>query len=127
MINLECSLWQILAQMRQSFEVETIAEDAETFPEDADILMVIHPTGLAENLLRKIDQWALAGKNLMIFVDPHCEFAAPDPSVAIQQGVAPDPQTSSKIVFVKCLAWFTVGIQTIKAARQNPVDSLRAE
>ncbi|WP_273276011.1 ABC transporter permease [Roseivirga sp.] len=25
------------------------------------------------------------------------------------------------------LAWFTVGIQTIKAARQNPVDSLRAE
>ena len=86
--------WQILAQMRQSFAVEIIAEDAEALPEDADILMVVHPKELSENLLKGIDQWALAGKNLMVFVDPHCEFAAPDPSVAIQQGVAPDPQTS---------------------------------
>jgi gliding motility-associatede transport system auxiliary component len=75
--------WQFLAQMRQLFEVEMIAADATSLPADLQVLVLVHPTGLAEEILQAIDQYALDGGNLLAFLDPHCEA---DPAASPASG-----------------------------------------
>ncbi len=68
--------WQVLAQLRNLFEVEVVAADAETLPEQFDALVIAHPKALSENLLRAIDQYAVGGGKLLLFLDPYCESDA---------------------------------------------------
>ncbi len=68
--------WQVLAQLRNLFEVEVVAADAEALPEQFDALVIAHPKGLNEKLLRAVDQYAVGGGNLLIFLDPYCESDA---------------------------------------------------
>ncbi len=65
--------WKVLDQLGDFFETEVLDASAEELPKDLDVLVVIHPRGFSDQLLYQIDQWALAGKPLLVFVDPHCE------------------------------------------------------
>ena len=65
--------WHILTELRNFYDVEVLDETAGEIPEDLDLLCVIHPRGFSQDMLYAIDQWALKGKPLMVFVDPHCE------------------------------------------------------
>ncbi len=65
--------WRLLEQLGDFFDTRVLEPAAEDLPDDLDVLVVIHPRGFGERTLYQIDQWALAGKPLLVFVDPHCE------------------------------------------------------
>jgi gliding motility-associatede transport system auxiliary component len=74
--------WGILEQLRDFFDVEVLPASAPDLSK-TDVLVVIHPRGFTEDVLYQIDQWALAGKPLVVFVDPQCDVdpgASDDPS-----------------------------------------------
>lgn len=64
--------WMILEALGDFFEVEVLPPTGADLSE-LDALAVIHPRGFGDETLYQIDQWALAGKPLVVFVDPHCE------------------------------------------------------
>ncbi|MSR45175.1 MAG: hypothetical protein EXS15_07475 [Phycisphaerales bacterium] len=65
--------WQVLSQLRTLFHVEVVAPDAEKLPDSFDVLVIAHPKGLSEKLLRAIDQYAVNGGAMLLFLDPYCE------------------------------------------------------
>ncbi|MBC8405165.1 MAG: Gldg family protein [Planctomycetes bacterium] len=65
--------WQIVTQMQQQFEVEIIQPDATELPSDLQVLMLLHPKALTEEMLNSIDAYAIGGGNILAFLDPHCE------------------------------------------------------
>src|SRR5215469_7121061 len=64
---------QVLAQMKQFFDVKPLSGEIEKLPDDTRVLMVVHPQDLSEKTLYTIDQWVMAGNATMIFVDPFAE------------------------------------------------------
>lgn len=69
--------WIIADQLAEAFDIESIGRDAETLPERLDVLMLVHPHNLSESLLESIDQFALAGGRVLVFVDPLAEAQVP--------------------------------------------------
>ena len=65
--------WVVIDQIDQSSELQTITPGAESLPADLDLLVLIQPRGLAESLLSSIDQFALSGGHVLVFVDPLAE------------------------------------------------------
>jgi ABC-type uncharacterized transport system involved in gliding motility auxiliary subunit len=65
--------WQIVSQMQQQFEVEMIQPDATELPSGLQVLMLLHPKGFNEDMLKAIDAYAVDGGNILAFIDPHCE------------------------------------------------------
>jgi len=66
--------WVVVDQIDQSAELEVITPDAEILPTDLDLLILIQPRGLTESLLISIDQFALAGGRILVFLDPMAEM-----------------------------------------------------
>jgi ABC-type uncharacterized transport system involved in gliding motility auxiliary subunit len=64
---------QTLAQMRQFFDVKNVPQSGGKIPDDAKVLMVVHPQHLDDATRYEIDQWVLAGKPTIVFVDPFAE------------------------------------------------------
>lgn len=69
--------WQIVTQMKELFEVKTVAPDAAEIPSDIQALMVVHPKSLPDRAQFLIDQFVLKGGRLLVFVDPWCEADVP--------------------------------------------------
>jgi ABC-type uncharacterized transport system involved in gliding motility auxiliary subunit len=67
--------WQVLQQMRDLFEVEVIGRDAAKLPEKLDVLMLVHPYNLSPATLYAIDQYALSGGKLLVFLDAHLQLS----------------------------------------------------
>ncbi len=67
--------WLIMDQIREFFEVENIAQTATEIPSRVDVLLVAQPTGLTPAAAYAIDQYALKGGKVLVFVDPHAEAA----------------------------------------------------
>jgi ABC-type uncharacterized transport system involved in gliding motility auxiliary subunit len=65
--------WVVIDQIDQASELQTITPGAESLPADLDLLVLIQPRGLAESLLSSIDQFALSGGHVLVFVDPLAE------------------------------------------------------
>ncbi len=65
--------WVIYDQLEQLFEVVDVSNDAAQFPDDLDLLMVIHPKALSEAMQYRIDQFVLSGGRLVAFLDPFAE------------------------------------------------------
>ncbi len=66
--------WVVIDQIDQASELQTIAPDAESLPAGLDLLVLIQPRGLGESLLSSIDQFALSGGRVLVFVDPLAEM-----------------------------------------------------
>jgi len=60
--------WVFIQEWQSQFDVEEITGDE--FPEDLDLLALIHPQELSEQLLFEIDQFLLSGKPILAAVDP---------------------------------------------------------
>jgi ABC-type uncharacterized transport system involved in gliding motility auxiliary subunit len=69
--------WAVIDQIRQLFEVRTVATDATSIPADIDVLMLVHPRNLSEVTLYAIDQFILTRGRALIFVDPNSESDQP--------------------------------------------------
>lgn len=69
--------WQILAQMKELFDVQTVENSVAKIPDDINVLMVVHPKGMSSQTQYAVDQFVLRGGRLMLFVDPNCEQDVP--------------------------------------------------
>ncbi len=66
--------WYFLTKLRNTFDVVTIERRATELPEEIDILLLVHPKELPDELLFEIDQFALGGGKIIAFLDPHCDL-----------------------------------------------------
>ncbi len=64
---------QVLAQMRQFFDVKPIGGDVDQFPDDTKVVMVVHPQAISARTQYTLDQWVMGGGSTLIFVDPNAE------------------------------------------------------
>ena len=60
----------IMEQIRDFFEVKTLAQDVKEIPADIDVLMVAQPDRLTPEAAYAIDQYVLGGGKVLAFVDP---------------------------------------------------------
>ena len=83
--------WLVLERMEELFEVRHLAPAGlERVDDDVDVLMVVHPKGLAGEARYAIDQFVLGGGHALVFVDPNAE-ADMNPSIP---GLPPVPGKS---------------------------------
>ena len=64
--------WRVVQQLKQFFEVRSMGLTPE-IKDDVDVLLIVHPIGLDDKALYKIDQFVLRGGKVMVFVDPFAE------------------------------------------------------
>lgn len=67
--------WGIMAQIREFFDVETLAEDVLEIPNRIDVLLVAQPKGLTAQAAYAIDQYVLKGGKVLALIDPMPEAA----------------------------------------------------
>jgi len=72
--------WVVYEQLRQLFEIRDIDPAVAGLPEDIDVLMLVHPKDLGDDLLYEIEQFVLGGGHLIAFVDPFAESDRGDPA-----------------------------------------------
>lgn len=73
---------QILAMLKETYDVETVGADVDKLPEGTRVVMVVQPQKLSERTRYTLDQWVLAGGATMVFVDPFAETEmGPQPGV----------------------------------------------
>ncbi len=66
----------VMEQIRDFFEVKTLAQDVKEIPADIDVLMVAQPDRLTPEAAYAIDQYVLGGGKMLAFVDPVVETDA---------------------------------------------------
>jgi ABC-type uncharacterized transport system involved in gliding motility auxiliary subunit len=65
--------WMIMDIIRQLYAVQRIDKSAGEIDEEIDILMIVHPQGLSEQMLYAIDQFVMGGGKTMVFLDPNAD------------------------------------------------------
>lgn len=66
----------IYEQLRKAFDIQMLKDDLRVVPADIGALMIAHPTALKPQALYAIDQFAMRGGRLLVFVDPFSESSA---------------------------------------------------
>lgn len=65
--------WASVSQLRELFNVQTVAGDVAAIAADVDVLMLIHPRELSPQTQYAIDQFVMRGGKLIAFIDPQSE------------------------------------------------------
>ena len=65
--------WMIMDIIRQLYAVQRVDKSAGEIDEEIDILMIVHPQGLSEQMLYAIDQFVMGGGKTMVFLDPNAD------------------------------------------------------
>lgn len=69
--------WLFVEELRKSYEVVQIPPTSESIEPDIDLMILLHPKDLSEQLQYEIDQYVLRGGNAIVFADG---FATTDTS-----------------------------------------------
>jgi ABC-type uncharacterized transport system involved in gliding motility auxiliary subunit len=77
--------WVLYDQLGQLFDIQTIEADTPAVPEDLDLLLLVHPKNLGEQMLSEIEQFVLGGGHLVAFLDPFAESDRGDPGDPMAQ------------------------------------------
>jgi len=64
--------WLFIKELKKTYKVKEIKEDAKEIDKDVDLLLVIYPKDVKPSLEYAIDQFILSGKNAIILIDPYC-------------------------------------------------------
>ncbi|HZY67680.1 MAG TPA: Gldg family protein [Devosia sp.] len=72
--------WAMLDLIGANFALERVDSAATEIPADTDVLLVTHPVRLQPATLYAIDQFALGGGSVLLFIDPLAENSAPNPA-----------------------------------------------
>ncbi len=70
--------WAVVLQMREFYKVIPIEETAKAVPSTVDVLLIITPAKMSDELARSVDAFALSGKPVIVHADPWNEAAAID-------------------------------------------------
>ena len=65
--------WMIMDIIRQLYAVQRVDNTAGEIDEEIDILMIVHPQGLSEQMLYAVDQFVMRGGKTMVFLDPNAD------------------------------------------------------
>ncbi len=65
--------WMIMDVIRQLYAVQRVDTTGDTIDEEIDILMIVHPQGLSDQMLYAIDQFIMRGGKTMVFLDPNAD------------------------------------------------------
>ena len=65
--------YMLYNQLKDVFQVKTIATDVKAIDDDVTVLMVVHPKALSDQAQYAIDQFAMRGGRVVLMVDPHYE------------------------------------------------------
>jgi ABC-type uncharacterized transport system involved in gliding motility auxiliary subunit len=92
--------WTIIDSMREFFDLRDLGPAPQRIDDDIDVLMIVHPKDPDSRTLFVIDQYLLAGRRALIFVDPLAESdpGQPDPE---NPYVLPDMDSDLKFLFDK--------------------------
>ena len=71
--------WPIMAQVTQFFEVKSIDSATKKIGDDIDVLLMVHPKILEDDLMYAVDQFVMRGGRLLVFLDPQNETARMTP------------------------------------------------
>ena len=66
--------WVVIEQLTAQYEVVDISLGDTSFPADLQLLIIIHPKLLSDTMLFAIDQFAMSGGRILLFVDPFAEM-----------------------------------------------------
>ncbi len=81
----------VMEQIRDFFDIKTVAQDVKEIPADIDVLMVAQPDRLTPEAAYAIDQYVLGGGKILAFVDPVVETnARQGPMMMPSSGPAPE-------------------------------------
>jgi ABC-type uncharacterized transport system involved in gliding motility auxiliary subunit len=74
--------WPILTQLQELFTIRTVTSEVDHIDKDVDVLMLVHPKGLAPKTLYAIDQFVMRGGRILLFIDPNsgADTSGQDPS-----------------------------------------------
>lgn len=86
--------WAIVKQLEQLYQVEKLDATANAVPADTSVLMLVHPKGFSDALMYSIDQYAIKGGKVVVYLDPHAE--SDQMAMAQQQG--PNASEFNKIL-----------------------------
>jgi ABC-type uncharacterized transport system involved in gliding motility auxiliary subunit len=78
--------WASVAQLRELFDVRTVASDAAAIDAEIGVLLLIHPKDLSPQTLYAIDQFVMRGGKLIAFVDPQAENDASGAQMGMPMG-----------------------------------------
>ncbi len=67
--------WALFQQLNQLYEVTKVLPSEREFPAETDVLLLLHPKSMTEELYYAVDQYALNGGKVVAFVDPFAESA----------------------------------------------------
>ena len=70
--------WVVDQQLRELFDLRRMENTATTLDPELDLLMLVHPQGLSDELLYAVDQFVLGGGRILAFVDPDAENQPPE-------------------------------------------------
>jgi len=90
--------WYLLIQMQDFFDTRRIASAESLIENDPDMLLIIHPAGLDDDLMYGIDQFMLRGGRAIIMADPWNETAASLRLVPGEPALAPETSDLSVIL-----------------------------
>jgi ABC-type uncharacterized transport system involved in gliding motility auxiliary subunit len=65
--------WMVMDLIRELYEVRRIDLSAESIDESIDMLMIVHPEGLPEQMLYAVDQHMMRGGEAIVFLDPNAD------------------------------------------------------
>ncbi|OGT69937.1 MAG: hypothetical protein A3H44_14380 [Gammaproteobacteria bacterium RIFCSPLOWO2_02_FULL_57_10] len=83
--------WMFMDSIRQLYEVQRVEMDAEEIDPAIDILLIVHPQDLSEQMLYAIDQHVLRGGKALVLLDPNADSTAqrgPDGVPSIENGAS---------------------------------------
>lgn len=99
----------VMEQLREVFDVKTLDKDLKEVPADVEVLMIVQPDGLSPQAVYAIDQFALKGGKVLLFLDPVAEMSRPPNPMMAMGG----PKLGD---FEKLLKAWGVGFDAAKVA-----------
>jgi len=125
--------WAIDSELAKLYELRRLQPSLTSIGDDVDLLILVHPKYLSDDALYAIDQFALRGGRLLVFVDPLAESdpgAQNAPQIVPGGGLSPSVSSSFDRLFK---AWGVVfdprmvvrdaqnALQVQSNAQQQPV------
>lgn len=68
--------WAIYREISQTFDVHDLGTHVKRIPSNVNVLMIVHPQSLGARTRYAIDQFALRGGHILLFVDPRSSYEA---------------------------------------------------